>query len=269
MIDQWIYASTAGLLGLLIGSFLNVCIYRLPRDLSVWNPPRSFCPQCEKTIAWYDNLPILSYVRLRGRCRWCQAPIPSRYLLVEWFTGMLFFASVWTLGASPAASKYCTFFALQIGLIFADLEERILPDEFTWGGVLAGLVFAWFIPLQPGFASLFLPLTADAPIVSVAEAALAAGFTAGSLLLLRFLYEKIRGQEGLGLGDVKMMAAIGAFLGLMPSLLAVMLGSLLGSVLGLLYIRWQKQDSATYELPFGSFLGIGAIASAWLQIAGY
>jgi leader peptidase (prepilin peptidase)/N-methyltransferase len=141
--------------GLLIGSFLNVCIYRMPRDLSVVRP-RSFCPACERPIAWYDNIPVLSYFILRGRCRHCQARIPVRYLIVEMLTAVLFFVIVAALGATAVAAKLCLLVALLVGLTFADLEERILPDEFTLGGTAVGLVLAWFIPVDDVIAHALL-----------------------------------------------------------------------------------------------------------------
>ena len=142
-------AALAGLFGLLIGSFLNVCIYRLPRDLSVVRP-RSFCPGCEHPIAWYDNVPLLSYLILRARCRHCRAPIPFRYPLVEFLTAALFFASVAVLGPNFRAIKLSVFSALIVALIFADLEERILPDEFTLGGAVVGFLLSFLVRV-PGF----------------------------------------------------------------------------------------------------------------------
>ncbi|HXM44201.1 MAG TPA: prepilin peptidase, partial [Bryobacteraceae bacterium] len=126
-------ASLALLFGLVIGSFLNVCVYRLPQDLSVVRP-RSYCPACSYPIAWYDNIPLLSYALLRGRCRHCKAPISVRYPVVELMTGGLFFVFVWRLGAGVPAVKFCLLSALLVGLTFSDLEARILPDEFTLGG---------------------------------------------------------------------------------------------------------------------------------------
>src|SRR5215469_9245181 len=123
----------AFLAGLLIGSFLNVCIYRMPRDLSVVRP-RSFCPNCEKMIAWYDNVPVASYVMLGGECRYCKERIPLRYPLVEL--------------ATAAAVKFAVFSAILIALIASDFEERILPDEFTLGGTAIGLVLAPFVPIE-------------------------------------------------------------------------------------------------------------------------
>src|ERR1035438_8845959 len=140
-------AIIAFLAGLLIGSFLNVCVFRLPRDLSVVQP-RSFCPHCEKTIAWYDNIPVVSFLLLRGRCRHCQARILLRYPLVELATGLAFAVCVAALGVTLLAVKYAIFSAILIALIATDFEEHILPDEFTLGGTLIGLVLALFIPVE-------------------------------------------------------------------------------------------------------------------------
>ncbi len=134
-------AVLAALFGLLVGSFLNVCIYRWPRDLSVVQP-RSHCPGCEKPIAWYDNIPLLSFVLLRGRCRGCGSAISLRYPIVELMTGCLWGWFVYKYGATPEAARWCVFCAMLITLGFADAETRILPDEFTLGGIGAGMVLA-------------------------------------------------------------------------------------------------------------------------------
>ena len=247
--------------GLLIGSFLNVCIYRMPRDLSVVRP-RSFCPTCEHPIAWYDNIPVVSFFVLRRRCRHCGALIPYRYLIVEILTAVLFFLIVNALGLTAASAKLCLLTALLVGLTFADLEARILPDEFTLGGTAAGLVLAYFVPVKDVIAHVFLPAFGwklGPQWMSVAESVLGAAGPAGCLWLGGFLFEKIRHKEGLGLGDVKMMAMFGAFLGVSATLLTLILGSVAGSIIGLIYIRATKQDAASYELPFGTFLGFAGI----------
>jgi leader peptidase (prepilin peptidase) / N-methyltransferase len=258
-------ALLAGLLGALIGSFLNVCIYRLPRDLSVVQP-RSFCPNCESTIAWYDNIPIGSYLALSGRCRECRASIPFRYPLVEFLTAAAFFLGVYTLDLTAAALKFCVFAAMQIALLFTDLEERILPDEFTLGGAVLGIAFAAFVPPPGGFFQLLLPQEWDRRIVWVIEAAVGALFLSGVLWGIGELYQRVRHREGLGLGDVKMVAMIAAFLGISGALFTVVVGSVLGSVLGSLcglgYIWLTGKDAATYELPFGSFLAVAALLVA-------
>src|ERR1700722_18401181 len=145
--------TTAFLAGLLIGSFLNVCIYRMPRDISVGRP-RSHCPHCWRTIAWYDNIPVLSFLLLRARCRHCLAAIPVRYALVELSTGLAFLLSAHALGPSLLAAKYAVFSAIVIALIVTDLLDRILPDELTLGGALIGLAFAPFINTEPGILAL-------------------------------------------------------------------------------------------------------------------
>ena len=252
-------ALIAGLVGLLIGSFLNVCIYRLPRDLSVVTP-RSFCPECETPISWFDNIPLLSYFVLRARCRKCGKRIPLRYPLVELLTGVAFFCAAWALGPSAAALKFCTFAALLIGLVFSDLEERILPDELTLGGTALGILFAFFVPMKFGVMHLFLfTLHGRETLLSVAESGFAAGFCAGTLWIVGVIYQKVRHREGLGFGDVKMVAMIGAFLGLQGSLLTLIAGSLLGAIVGLCYIWFTGKDASTYELPFGTFLGAAAL----------
>ena len=254
-------ALMAGLFGLLIGSFLNVCIYRLPRDLSVVRP-RSYCPACERQIAWYDNVPLLSYLLLRARCRHCQAGIPIRYPLVEFLTGVFFFAAVWLHGLNIEALKLCLFAALMIELVVSDLDTRILPDEFTLGGTAVGIVFAAFQPMDAGIATALLP-EYNWRVASMAEAALGAAVTSGALWAVGWIYLKIRHREGLGFGDVKMMALVGAFLGLQRSIVALMLGSVAGSVLGLLFIALSRKDASTYELPYGTFLGAAAVIYAY------
>jgi leader peptidase (prepilin peptidase)/N-methyltransferase len=247
--------------GLLIGSFLNVCIFRLPRDLSAVRP-RSFCPGCEKMIAWYDNVPLLSYVVLRGRCRHCQERISLRYPLVELMTAIAFAVCVFVFGPSLRALKFSVFSAILITLIFSDLEERILPDEFTLGGTAVGLVLAAFVPLQAMLAPLLLPLSFGERWLSVGEAAIGATISGGSIWLVGWIYQKVRHRDGLGLGDVKMIAMIGAFLGLQWALLTLIGASLLGAIGGLIYIFVSRKDASTYELPFGSFIGMAAFAVA-------
>jgi len=257
-------AALAFLGGLLIGSFLNVCIYRWPRDLSVVRP-RSFCPACDHPVAWYDNLPLLSYALLGGRCRHCGQAISLRYPVVELLTAALLFMVVFSYGPTLAAVKWGLFNALLVGLIFSDLEERILPDELTVGGLVAGFLLAVVVPSEPGFVALLMPADWGRTWQSVGEALLGAVLSAGLLWLVGTLYLKVRGREGLGFGDVKMVAMIGAFLGLEGTLLTVVLGSVVGSVLGLVYIFAMRKQASTYELPFGTFLGSAALVVALLR----
>ena len=246
-------AILALLLGLLIGSFLNVCIYRMPRDLSIVRP-RSFCPACEKPIAWFDNVPLASYLMLGGRCRKCGARIAIRYPIVELLTGILFAVSVAKLGVGLPALKWCLFGALMVVLAFADLEERILPEAFTLGGAVAGILLAAWVWVQPGFVHLLLASRYSERWLSVGESVLGALVASGMMWLVRAAYFAVRHKEGLGLGDVSMLAMMGAFLGLQGALLALVLGSVAGSVIGLVFIMVAKKDASSYELPFGTFL---------------
>ncbi len=238
----------AGLFGLLIGSFLNVCIYRWPRDLSVVRP-RSACPSCNKQISWYDNIPVLSYLILRGRCRHCGAKIHWRYPVVEILTGLSFAFFVYSYGFDLAGARYCLFAAILIALGFSDLETRILPDELTLGGIAAGLLLALFVP-------------ANSRMDSFLEAVVGTLACSGLLWLIGWLFEKLRHKQGLGFGDVKMLAMIGAFLGLQGAILTMVIGSMLGAVSGLVYIRLAGKDAASYQLPFGTFLAAAALIAA-------
>ena len=257
------------LLGLLIGSFLNVCIYRWPRDLSVVRP-RSHCTSCDATIAWYDNIPLLSYLVLAGRCRQCKTRISARYPIVELVTAALFFYFAVTLGPTLAALKFCCFSAMLVALICSDLEERILPDEFTLGGALLGIAFAVFVPVTGPAVSLAPALLWPFHITPVGRWVWISESLAGALvpsLALWFggwVYFKVRHREGLGFGDVKLVAMVGSFLGLQGALWTLILGSVAGSILGYGYIRLTHQDPDTYELPFGTFLGAAALLTTLL-----
>jgi len=256
-------AVLAFLAGLLIGSFLNVCVYRLPLDLSVVRP-RSYCPACEKQIAWYDNIPVASYLMLGGRCRHCGAKILRRYLMVELATAAAFALCVAALGPTLPALKYAVFSAILITLLATDLEERILPDEFTLGGAAVGIALAALVPIDSGVVTFFLSNALGLRMASVAEALLSAWIAGGSIWLVGWLYQKFRHREGMGFGDVKMIAMIGAFLGFQETLLTLILASVLGSVTGVAYVLISKKDMATYELPFGSFIGLaGLIVTLW------
>lgn len=254
----------AALFGLLIGSFLNVCIYRWPRDLSVVRP-RSACVECEAPIAWYDNVPVLSYLLLRGRCRKCGARIHWRYPVVELLTAAAFAFFVHQSGLSLVAAKYCVLSAMLIALIFTDLDTLILPDEFTIGGFFVGVAFAFCTPVPDSvfrvIAGIFgwhLNLRA----LWVGESLIGALIPSGAIWLGGWLFEKLRHKEGLGFGDVKMLAMIGAFIGLRSTLLTIILGAVAGSVIGLIFIKATGKDASTYPLPFGAFLGAAALFAA-------
>src|ERR1035441_8675051 len=218
-----IEALIALLFGLLIGSFLNVCIHRWPRNRSVVKP-RSHCVRCRKPIAWYDNIPLVSYLVLGGRCRHCRARISWRYPVVELLTAMLFFYQVSTLGLTLAALKMCVFCAIAVALLFCDLEKRILPDELTKGGIVLGICFALFVPVPDITAQMIFWLAqtllgrtvVELPVWSrsIAESALGATLPAFFLWFGGWMYFKLRHREGLGFGDVKLIAMVGSFLGL-------------------------------------------------------
>jgi len=207
-------------------------------------------------------VPLLSYAILSGRCRNCHERISLRYPVVELLTGALFFVLVYRYGLTLVAFKMCTFGAMMVALSFTDLEQRILPDEFTIGGTAVGLAFAIFAPSPDNTAHAVLwmvGLESHGWITNLAAAAVAAGLPAGMLWFGGWLYSKIRHREGLGFGDVKMVALMGCFLGLEAGLAALIFGSVAGSVLGLAYIKITGNDPSTYELPFGTFLSAAAL----------
>jgi len=251
----------AFLLGLVIGSFLNVCILRIPADKSIVLPS-SNCTKCGKAIAPYDNIPVLSWIFLGGKCRNCKTKISAMYPAVELLTGILFLACYLVFGPSVEALKWAVFAALLVVLTITDLRERILPDEVNFFGLGAGLLFSFFTVPLDGTALWIATRWFDFPpprmALSFADAVLGAVAGSGLLWLVAEGYFRIRGREGMGLGDVKMMAAVGAFLGLKRTMMTVLAGSLLGSVIGILLISISKKGR-DYELPFGTFLGAGAL----------
>lgn len=250
------------LFGLALGSFLNVCIYRLPRGESVVSP-RSRCPHCQRPIAAYDNIPLLSYVILRGRCRHCRARISVFYPLVELVTAALLVAIYLRHGFTPAGVKSTLLVLALVVLIITDLRERILPDRVTYLGLGVGLLLALWTPVGDGSAAALaraLTLTLSPRILSLADALLGALVWAGMLYAVGELFYRVRKIEGLGLGDVKMTAMLGAFFGLKLTLLTLLLGCLLGSTLGGLFMLLTRK-SRRYELPLGSFLGLAALVT--------
>ena len=251
-----ILAGVASLFGLFFGSFLNVCIYRIPRDVSIVFP-RSFCPECGRTIAWYDNIPVISYSVLLGHCRKCGKAIGLRYPAVEIATAVLFGAVVLRYGFSWAALKWLTLEALLVLLFWTDLEERILPDELTLGGTLFGFVFALFVPVQDDVTALWMGQT-SLVLRSIFSAFLGAALFALLFWAVASLYTFVRKRQALGLGDIKLLMLIGSFLGLQRGLFALLLGTLAGAILGFLYVVIRREEIQTYELPFGSFLCLGA-----------
>ena len=277
------------LFGLVFGSFLNVCIYRLQRELSVVSP-RSFCPGCDAPIAAYDNIPVVSWIILRGKCRSCGTKISPRYAIVELLTGLLFVLSYLSADSTAEAVKLSVLSFLLIGLIFTDAETKLLPDLLTKPGIALGLIFSLLVPVE-GPAQFFLRSIENWRIVSLLNSLACALLGGGFILGIALLYEAVRGVEGMGRGDVKLMALIGAFLGVKQTLLVLLLGSLIGSCFGLLLILWvwrkrlarrrrtQPAESAAvsssrawqsaklvyrnFQIPFGVFLGAGALFAAF------
>jgi leader peptidase (prepilin peptidase) / N-methyltransferase len=233
-------------LGALIGSFLNVCIHRLPRGESlVW--PSSHCPGCGARIAPFDNIPLLSYAFLRGRCRSCHQRIARRYPLVELINGLGYVLILWHFGLSPAAFVYAVLFSALVVITWIDLSHQIIPDVITLPGTVLGLVAG----------STILPV---GPFNSLAGMFLGAGI----LWVLAWVSPYVFGKEGMGGGDVKLMAMTGAFLGWKAALMTIMLGAVIGSVVGLALIMMRIMRRDEY-VPFGPFLALGAIFSLFFH----
>lgn len=235
-------AAAAGIFGLVVGSFVNVVVHRLPRGESVaW--PGSHCPACGAPILARDNVPVLSFLWLGGKCRVCRAPIALRYPAIEIATGVLWVfvalrARDWAeLAGGVFLCSAC------VALAAIDAEFQILPDKITLPGIAVGILLSFFTTIR-------------GPLSAIAGAAVGAG----GLLLIAFLYGKISGHEGMGLGDVKMLGMIGAFLGPAGVLVTVLLSSLAGSVVGLALMALKGGDRKM-RLPFGVFLSLGAIAT--------
>jgi leader peptidase (prepilin peptidase)/N-methyltransferase len=249
------------LFGLVIGSFLNVCIVRIPEGKSIVLPA-SACPKCAAAIRPYDNIPVISYLLLRGKCRACKTRISPIYPLVELLTAFVFLGCFWAFGLTVDMAKWCVFSSILIVLIFTDLRELILPDVVNFSGLAAGLVFSLFTHPQDNTAQWLTYLafhTVPAMrTASLLDALLGAAAGGGLLWLVMEVYFLVRKREGMGLGDVKMMLMAGAFLGIKRTMLTIFAGSLLGTFLGLAFIlaRGKRSD---FELPFGTFLGMAAL----------
>ena len=285
------YASAIFFLGLAFGSFLNVCVYRLPLDLSVVTP-RSACPRCKRPIAFYDNLPVVSWLVLRGRCRHCEARISARYLFVELLTATLFLGCYAYFGLTLTTLKYCIFGFLLLGLIFTDAETKLLPDKLTLPGLALGVLFSLLVPVHD-VASQFLPGIVNLPfsadlatrLFSLLDSLLGAALGAAFIYGAGAVYLRWRGAEGMGFGDVKLMAMVGAFLGMKLTIFTIFTASLAGSLFGLMTVLvvwikrthrfrhrlenleaarrrgWQSAQMVYrhYQMPFGVFLGSMAL----------
>ena len=256
-------AIIAGVFGLLAGSFLNVCIGRLPEDLSI-AVPRSYCPRCGNPIAAWDNIPVFSYILLLGRCRSCRIRISPRYPLIELLTGICFFFAVWISGWTWTGFKLCLFSALLIGLTSIDVEQRILPDEFTKTGTVLGWILSPIVILPAALISFVAPTLSPAAW-SFLDSLAGSILVPGGLWFIGWAYQRIRHREGLGFGDVKLLMMTGAFLGLEGNVLVLVVGSVVGLVAGLSWILLKRKDPSTYELPFGLFLGAAALVIAFFS----
>jgi leader peptidase (prepilin peptidase)/N-methyltransferase len=228
-------------IGLAVGSFLNVCIYRLPRGESLAYPP-SRCPRCGTRLAWFDNVPVISWMFLRGRCRQCGEPISIQYPIVELVTAALALLVVLFTPPGALLASRLVLTAILIVLFVIDLELQILPNAITLPGIVVGFVFSVFTP--PG------------PLASLVGMALGAGVLYG----IAAAYYAIRKEEGMGMGDVKMLAMIGAFLGWRAVLLTLLLSSFAGALLGVALMA-TRRGGLQYALPFGTFLALGAFLS--------
>jgi len=255
-------------LGAMIGSFLNVVIHRLPLEQSIVFP-NSNCPKCRKPIKPYDNIPILSFLALRGRCRSCGARISPRYPAVEALTAALFAAVTWHDGLSFVLAFDLAFTASLIALVFIDAEHMILPNAITYPGILFALVTRLVVPYLAGpshFEDLpqlisILPARLPLGAVSLVGALVGALAGGGSLWLMGFLWQKLRGIEAMGFGDVKMMLMVGAYLGWRLTILTILLAAFTGSLAGIGVMLQRGQRNMQMMLPFGIFLGIGSIVS--------
>ena len=265
--QPFIYA-VAGIFGAIIGSFLNVVVHRLPREESIVLPS-SRCPECSATIAFYDNVPVLSYLMLGGRCRSCKVHISARYPAVEALTALLWMAVVWRDGLTFALPFDLVFVTAITALIFIDAEHMILPNAITYPGIAFALIARIALPYlmgRPHFDDLEMLLNgmlAGMPLwaASLVGALIGAIVGGGSLWLMGWTWEKLRGIEAMGLGDVKMMFMVGAYLGWRLTILNLFLGVFSGSLIGIALMMRQGKRNMQMLLPFGVFLGIGAIVA--------
>jgi len=239
--DSWIFHFFIFFMGAAVGSFLNVCIYRLPQELSIVSP-RSFCPACQTPIRAYDNIPIISFLLLGGKCRKCQAPISWRYPLIEALTGCIALALYVKFGFSPLFFFLFVFSAALVVITFIDFDHQIIPDIISLPGIGVG-----FLLSVSGYS------------ISIKESVIGILVGGGSLYVVAFLYHALTKREGMGGGDVKLLAMIGAWLGWKAVLFTLFFASLTGSVIGGAIMMAKKEDSKL-AIPFGPFLAFSALA---------
>jgi leader peptidase (prepilin peptidase)/N-methyltransferase len=241
MTPETTFPLLSALFGLVIGSFLNVCIHRIPLRMSLMSPP-SRCPKCGRPVSWFDNIPVLSWMVLGGKCRSCKTPISVQYPIVELTTAVAFFAVAWLTPPGPQLVARLIFVCLLIVLFGIDLEHQLLPNVITLPGIVVGLALSLVAP--PG----------------VVDALVGAILGAGVLYAIAAGYYMVRKEEGMGMGDVKMLAMIGAFLGWQAVLLTLVLSSFSGAVIGVGLLALSGRGMR-HALPFGTFLALGALVA--------
>lgn len=267
IIPPFFVIAVCTLFGALIGSFLNVVIHRLPLNKSIAFP-NSRCPNCGTAISFYDNIPILSYLMLGGRCRACNARISPRYPAVEALTAILFMLVALTQGGEFTLRLvfHLAFVAAIVALIFIDAEHMILPNKITYPGFALALVASLFVPNVYGI-DLFVPnamgtnFSVEAMLWTFMNRLLGALVGGGSLWLVGWLWKRARGVEAMGLGDVKMMLMVGAYLGPLLVILTIFIGFLLGAIIGVAWMWRTGTRDTSAQIPFGISLGIGSIVS--------
>ncbi|KPK37956.1 MAG: hypothetical protein AMJ78_10725 [Omnitrophica WOR_2 bacterium SM23_29] len=239
----------AFIFGSVVGSFLNVCIYRMPRGESIIYP-WSHCTNCRRSIAWYDNIPFISYLILKGRCRYCMAKISFRYFIVEGLTATTFVLLLWRFNISLFYLIYAALISILIIISFIDLEHRIIPDELSLGGLILGLILSGLYPALHDKTSMILGLKNSLLGILVGG---------GSIYLIGLFGSAIFKKEAMGGGDVKLLAFIGAFLGWKLTLLTFFIAPILGSIVGVPLKLIKKQDT----IPYGPFLSLATFISTF------
>lgn len=272
---DWYFLFIAFFMGACWGSFLNVCIFRIPAEKSVVHP-RSSCPKCGYMIPWYDNIPILSWILLRAKCRQCREPISGRYPLVELLTALLF-AWIWLRFPYPDGLLFIPYWIMTFGLIlgsFVDIDEMWLPDRTTIGGMIIGVVLSGLFPAMHAYHGLSgrivewaLPGLQNVYGISFLKSVLGMGFGFGVLWLVSVIGRAALKKDAMGFGDVKLMGALGAFLGSEAVIFIVFISSLLGSIIGVSLIVAGRKDWQE-KIPFGPYIALAAViwvlgGSAW------
>jgi leader peptidase (prepilin peptidase)/N-methyltransferase len=249
----WFTGMVVFIFGACIGSFMNVCIYRLPRSMSVLNPRRSVCPHCSHPIKFYDNIPVVSYAILKGQCRNCHKPISMRYPTVEMISGIFALFTVLKFGLTPIALVYFIFIASLIVITYIDMDYQIIPDVITLPGI-----------------PLFFLGSLIIPSVALKDAVLGLLIGGGSLFLIAWGYHLMTKKEGMGGGDIKLLAMIGALIGWKGVLFTIFFSSAVGTISGLL-LMFREKKGMKLAIPFGPFLSLGAIAYIFFgpQIIGW